>query len=417
MSYARRICAALCLLCLLTSSPPAGAQFPQELTAADQAIRKGKPERALRHLDRLGEPGDDFVGLAQWTRAVALAQTGEMDEAVCLWSRGVTRSGYLRGLDLEDYPSGDELAARLHLGGETLGEDEARRVEEPVPSAETLAAIGDLAADVTLDGVVTPDGRYLVRRVRFEEDDGTQAGRADLLVAETCRWRFAPAILDGESVALERRVTGAGLVDPDARIDLATVDVHPALRPVRDALAAGRWSDAVAASRATGDPHWSAELDFAGHALALEAFALRQTGDGQEALCTWLQAVHLEPALHRAHFGELAAFEPPDTDLDLRYGVRPDQAVTLPEILERPTPRRSVDLDGVPEEEMVAFASSVVDRHGRVRWAEVESSARPEVLLALVDTACRWVYRPGTLGGEPATFQIQTNLFLAPPAE
>lgn len=417
MSPIRRYPVAFCLLGLLAGLTPVAAQYPDELTAADELLRKGRPEQALEALADIGEPAEDFVGLVRWHRAVALAQQEEWDEAVCLWSRGARHSPYLRDHALDSYPAGEELARRVHQDAPVLRSEDAERAELPVPTEETAASMARLGDSVSVFGLVTPEGRWVVHRVDFDGEVPDEAERADAVIAEACRWRFAPATLAGEPVALRRRVTAEGLEGRRVRIDLATVDVHSVLRPVRDALAAGRYRQALATSRATARPQWRADLAFVPHALALEAFAAREAGDEREALCAWFQAVHLDPELDGARFGTLPPFAPPREQQGPRQPLRVDEVITHPEVVERRVPRRSVDLDGIPSSELSASTHSVVDPEGRVAWLWVESEARPEVLLALVDSACRWIYRPATRDGEPIVSSVRGHIFLAPPAD
>jgi tetratricopeptide (TPR) repeat protein len=354
----------LALCCLFTLCAGLAAidlhavQYPRELEIAETLLKKGRPDNALRALDDLGEPGEAFSGLALWYRAVAKAQLGEWDEAVHLWVQAVEQAPNLRRRGFEGYPSGEELAARLPE-------------DEPAPAAISEPVVLERGP---LEVPVRPTMQVLP-------------------VTPERPQRQGPAV------------------------DLATVEVAPALRSVHGALAAGRYREALTKSRATSKPQWRADLDFVPHALALEAFARRENGESREALCTWLQAIHLDPELEGARFGSLEPFQRPGAEDGMRPPGSVPPTVTYPALLERRLPRRYVDLDGIPSGELVGSMRVLVDPAGAVAWVRVDSRARPAVLLALVDSACRWRYRPGTRDGEPSLTWIGGNISLAPPAD
>lgn len=393
-------------------------ELPPAFRDAVAALEVEEPQRALEVLDTLDDRGD-HAGRIHYARAVAFAQRGELDRAACSWSRAVQEESGLAGIDPAAYPRGEELAGWLGIDGSLPVTPEGvppvapvpARIEIPGPYTGEMGAATETGT-LTVDGVVLPDGRFVVRRVTAEDP-----ALARFLVAQACRWRFEPATADGMPVAvpysLELGSAAELLAELGRPLDLETMELPDALALVRDHLLAERWKEA---RKAVPAEPWIRRRSAreVGLYFAFDAMTREKVGRETDAVCQWVKARYVLPEIAEARFGPLdlpgrrwTVFR-----VDTPERQRPrevDESVTPPIKRFAPGP----DYTRSMRERWVqgaVVAQSIIDQEGRVVDIQVVETSDPEIVLPTLDAFCRWTFEPATSEGEPVAVYYELTV-------
>lgn len=187
-------------------------ELPRKLVEARELLLAGEWEDARKAARRAGRfrGGGETAAIALAFEALAEQELGLVEDARCHWSRALYLWPELDDATTGSLPALEEPVPvrsafpEMNAGARPLGEDEdfvaPQKVSTPPPSW-----MGPQTERVAVLTSIDEEGRMGVLRVANRDQIGNRFALS--VLDALCRWRFEPARLEGEPIAVSYVVT------------------------------------------------------------------------------------------------------------------------------------------------------------------------------------------------------------------